>query len=117
MARIASHKIKVTKEIIRNCLPNSQTHCMEAYAVRIAIPGSWSIKVTSESIRFNLGGNHREGEGTRYNYPNPRRAGRHAENLDRLYDEGHTMEQIADIIGAFTFSIDGRQATSAPVIR
>ena len=105
---IRSRPINCSQAIIDACKPNSQGKCGIALGTRESVPGAWSVRVTAESVCFNLGGDHRSGEGTRYHYPLPARAGQWAARLDQ-----HGKAAVRPI----KFTLDGRQATSAPVLR
>jgi hypothetical protein len=110
-----SETIKVTREIIDESLPNSQVHCMVANATRQSIPGAWSVHVTSDTIWFNLGGDHRGGDSTRFCYQTPGRVGVEVKRFDDLYEK-YGPEGVKRI-KPFSFRLDKRSATYAPVIR
>lgn len=101
MGQIKTYNVYVTREIIDNAERNDSAHCMAADAIRETIDGVWSLDVSSELIRFNLGE-------TRYMYPTPARVSVEAQKFD---DDG------PEAVQPFKFSLDGRQACSAPVIR
>jgi hypothetical protein len=99
--KIKTHHIFVSREIIDNAERNDSAHCMGADAIRETIEGAWSVDVSAELIRFNIGE-------VRYMYPTPAKVSIEAEKFDL---EG------PEAVEPFKFTLDSRQGCSAPVIR
>ena len=108
MMKPKSWNIAVDEPIIKRAQPNSQAHCLIAEAVRARIPGAWSVRVTTEAVKFNLGGDYKtyDPEATRFRYDLPSRVGIMAANFDKDRDS----------VKPFRFQLDARTATYAPVL-
>jgi hypothetical protein len=106
---IKSHKIEVSKEIIEFSKKTHRSQCMVAQAIRRDLPGAWSVKVTSDTIKFNIGGEGESKEqGFRYCYDTPGRVGLAIAKFD---SEGPGS------IEPFSFKLDARQGLVAPIIK
>jgi hypothetical protein len=89
--------ITVPEEIIKKSKRENSRHCMVADAIRRAVPEAYSVDVTAESIRFNVGE-------TRYYFTTPSRV---AQNI-AMYDEGRQVHP-------FKFTL--QNGYTAPVLR
>ena len=96
----ATYLIDCTKEIIDQAEPRESRWCIVAIAVRLQIPGAYSVHVTAETINYNIGE-------VRYVHPLPARI---AVILSRF---DHTEKRPRP----FSFRLDNRLAFTRPVIR
>jgi hypothetical protein len=106
MAPAPSRKISITQDIIDRAIPGTGSKCMVAMALRERVPNIYSIHVTSEWVRFNIG-DCKAITGIRYMYPVPARAMRAV----RQFDIDRSK------VKPFTFNLDGRDATTAVVVK
>ena len=113
---IRNWKITVSQAIIDRAQPDSQSHCLKAEAIRECIPGIWSVRVSADSATFNLGGSHLgpdpddKYEATRFHYPFPGRVTGIAADFDKR------GKKERESFKPFTFTLDKRTGTSAPVM-
>lgn len=70
-----SYRLTATKEIIAGSLPNDSRHCVLEETIRVRIAGAYSVQVTSEVTRFNVGE-------WRFYYPTPPNAAAIAARFD-----------------------------------
>lgn len=90
--------IKITKQDILTAKPNHSGRCMVANGGRHCIFGSYSIDVTADTFRFNLG----EGkDATRFVYDIPARVGAFIAAFDD--------EEKRKTLKPFIFRLDARQ--------
>lgn len=95
--KIQSITVNVSEEVLNNSTKAESSKCMIAQALRKK--GAYSVNVTAESARFNLGD-------TRYHYPLPAKA---AVKLIE-FDKGNIPEP-------FKFVLKANTGTCAPVAR
>jgi hypothetical protein len=105
-----SYTVRVSQHHIDIAEQDSQTHCMNAEGTRDRVPDAWQIRVTAETVKFNIGGDNDTPDipALKFVYPVPGKAVLNVEQHDK---EG------PGTIKPYTFVLDGREATYAPVIR
>lgn len=103
-----SFLVKVPQEIIDSAKPEYSSKCMVAQAIRRNIRNSYSVHVTAETVRFNVG-DDKTVTGTRYLYPLPGVA----IAAIRQFDIDRTK------VRPFQFTLDGRSdfSMTAPVVK
>lgn len=97
--------VSITDDILKRSKPGTSKECMVAMAVREQIPGAWSVNVSSDSIRFNLGG-ERDDEGTRYSFPTPALAAM----CIQKFDDGKKVRP-------FRLRLQAAQCYTSPVLK
>jgi len=112
MPRIKSRTIKITREIIDSAIPQNTSHCLLAEGIRKSIPDSYSVYVSGEFVKFNVG-DHKKVTGTRYCYQLTSATSKKAEEFDTMEENGISRSHFKP----FLFVLDGRHATSAKVVK